>query len=140
MTTETIDTETKPIFQIESIDDLKRVLIVAKGGDPDAVQAIANFMDLKSDTERSYFPDKITTIAIGQLKGYGRLYYPNDEWNPFELVGDSLSVSFMAYKGFKSNQFVDMTRQTPNLDALKDSPQEVKQGIVARLFGRGKTE
>ena len=140
----TVESETKieptPKFKIESLDDLKRILIVAKGGDPDAIQAVANFMDLDSDTERSYFPDKLTTVCIGQLKGFGKLYYATDDWNPYDLVGDALSVSFMGFKGFKSNQFVDMTRQTPNLDALQTSTEEMKQGIIGRLLGRGKGE
>ena len=133
-------TEAKPSLKIETLDDLKRILIIAKGGDPDAIQAVANFMDLKSNTERSFFPDKKVTICIGQLNGYGKVFYPQDEWNPFDLVADAVTVSFMGYKGFKSNQFVDMTRQTPNLDALQTSSEEVKQGIVSRILGRGNTE
>lgn len=125
-----------PKFKIESLDDLKRVLIIAKGGDPDAIQAVANFMDLKSDTERSYFPDRVTAVAIGQLNGYGRVYFRDDEWNPFELVGNALSVAFMGFKGFKSNQFVDMTRQTPNLADLQTADEDTKRGIISRVLGR----
>ena len=73
-------TETKPMLQIDTIEDMKRVLIIAKGGDPDAVQAIANFMDLKSNTERSFFPDKKITICVGQLNGFGKVFYPYDDW------------------------------------------------------------
>lgn len=131
--------ETKPAFEIETLDDVRRLMIVAKGGDPDAIQAITNFMDLKSNAERSYFPDKKLTIAVGQLNGFGKLYYPVDEWDPFTLVSDVLSITFMGYKGFKSNQFVDMTRQTPNLDALQTTlSEEQKQGVVSRILGRGK--
>ena len=133
--------EPKPSFKIESLDDMKRVLTIARGGDPDAIQAISNFMDFKSNIERSYFPDKKTTIAIGQLTGFGKVYYPDDDWNPFELVADVLAVAYMPYKGFKSNQFVDMTRQTPNLDALQTTlGDEQKQGVLAKIFGRGKAE
>lgn len=145
MTTETepiTSTETgpKPVFEIENMDDFKRVLTIARGGDPDAIQAITNFMDLKSNIERSYFPDKITTLCIGQLTGFGRTYFPKEEWDPFNLVADSLAVAFMPYKGFKSNQFVDMTRQTPNLDALTTTSEDTKQGFIARVLGRGKGE
>lgn len=141
----TIETETpeeieKSPFEIESFDDFKRILTIAGGGDPDAIQAVANFMNLKSNIERSYFPDKKTTIAIGQLTGLGKVYFPNHEWEPFGLVADALAVAFMPYKGFKSNQFVDMTRQTPNLDALKTSTEEVKQSWIQRALGRGSEE
>ena len=134
------ETETKPKFEIESFDDLKRILTIARGGDPDAIQAVANFMDLKSNIERSYFPDKKTTIAIGQLTGLGKIYYPQDDWEPFGLVADVLAVAFMPYKGFKSNQFVDMTSGQPNLDKLRGLPEETKQGIIQRILGKGKGE
>ena len=130
--------EPKPSFKIESLDDMKRVLTIARGGDPDAIQAIAQFMDMKSNIERSYFPDKHISICVAQLTGYGKTYFPEDSWDPFSLVADCLSIGFMPYKGFKSNQFVDMTRQTPNLDALQTTSDEVKQGVLSRVFGRGK--
>jgi len=134
------DPEPKPQLNIETLDDLKRILVIAKGGDPDAIQAVANFMDLKSNIERSYFPDKKTSIAIAQLTGYGRTYYPSDDWDPFNLVADSLSVAFMPYKGFKSNQFVDMTRQTPNLADLQTLQDASPRGLIDKILGRGKTE
>ena len=134
------DPEPKPQLNIETLDDLKRILVIAKGGDPDAIQAVANFMDLKSNIERSYFPDKKTSIAIAQLTGYGRTYYPADDWDPFNLVADSLSVAFMPYKGFKSNQFVDMTRQTPSLADLQTLQEQPQRGMMDRILGRGKTE
>lgn len=127
-------------FKIDSLDDLRRVLVIAKGGDPDAQQAIIDFMDLKSYVERSYFPDKVTTLCVGQLQGFGKSFYRADEWNPYDLVAEALSVSFMGFKGFKSNQFVDMTRTQPNLDALSTSSEEVRQGIVSRILRRGPKE
>ena len=134
------EAETKPIFTIESIDDLRKVLVIAKGGDPDAIQAITKFMDFNSIAERSYFPDKTITLCTAQLSGYGKVYFPNDEWNPFTLVSDVIATHFMGYKGNKSNQFVDMTRQTPNLADIQGKDEVVKQGYVNRILGRGKTE
>ncbi len=130
----------KPVFEIKTLDDLKNIMVVAKGGDPNAIQAITKFMDFQSNAERSYFPDKTLTLCVGQLNGLGKVYFAEEEWDPFTLVGDVLSISFMGYKGFKSNQFVDMTRQTPNLDALQTTGEEIKQGIIAKILGRGKTE
>lgn len=129
---------TEPAFKIESLDDMKRVLTIARGGDPDAIQAISEFMNMKSNIERSYFPDKILSICVAQLTGYGKIFFAGDTWDPFSLIADCLSVGFMPYKGFKSNQFVDMTRQTPNLDALQASSEEVKQGVISKILGRGK--
>ncbi|GAH54916.1 unnamed protein product, partial [marine sediment metagenome] len=50
------------------------------------------------------------------------------------------SIGFMGYKGFKSEQYKDITSGQPNLDKLQGLPEETKQGILAGLFGRGKTE
>jgi len=130
--------ESKPLFKIESLKDMKDVLTIAKGGDPDAIQAITKFMDFESSAERTFLPDKTITLCIGQLNGYGRVYYPGEEWDPFTLVSDALAVAFMGYKGFKSAQFVDMTRQTPNLDALQTTSEDNKQGVISRILGRGK--
>ena len=129
--------ERKPIFKIETFDDFKRVITIARGGDPDAIQAVAKFMNLESSKERSYFPDKITTLAIGQCDGYGKLYYPEDDWNPYSLVAEAICEAFMGFKGFKSNQFMEMTRQTPNLSALQTQPEPVKQSVLSGIFNRG---
>ena len=131
----------KPVFEIKTLDDLQKMMVIAKGGDPNAIQAITKFMDFQSNAERSYFPDKTLTLCVGQLNGLGKVYFAGEEWDPFTLVGDVLSISFMGYKGFKSNQFVDMTRQTPNLDALTSSSlDDTKQGVISKILGRGKTE
>jgi hypothetical protein len=132
--------ETRPTFKIDTLEDLRKVLVIAKGGDPNAIQAITKFMDFDSNAERSYFPDKTVTLCTAQLSGYGKTFFPNDDWNPFSLVADVLAVHFMGYKGYKSAQFVDMTRQTPNLDALKSTSEEMKQGIISRILGGGKKE
>jgi hypothetical protein len=138
----TIEEETTPRskFKIETEDDLRRVMIIAKGGDPDAIQAVANFMDLKSNPERSYFPDKTTSLCVGQLMGFGHTFYPNDEWDPFSLIADVISECFMGYKGFKSNQFVEMTRQTPTLADIQTLAEPSQRGLVDRLLNRGKSE
>jgi hypothetical protein len=137
--TETAAPPTTP-FKITSLDELRKVLVIAKGGDPEAIQAVTKFMDFDSNAERSFFPDKIVTLCVGQLNGFGKVFYPEDKWDPFTLTSDILSVCFMGYKGFKSAQFVDMTRQTPNLDALQTSSEDMKQGLISKFLGRGKTE
>lgn len=144
--TETEDVETeeaevvKPKFEVRTDKDLQRLLTIAKGGDPDAQQAIIDFMDLKSNVERSYFPDKKTVICIGQLKGYGETFYRGEEWNPFELIADVLATGFMGFKGFKSNQFVDMTRTQPDLSGLQTTSEEQRQSTVDRILRGRKTE
>lgn len=129
----------KPAFEIKTLDDLKRVLTIARGGDPDAIQAVAKFMNLDSAAEGSYFPDKLTSLAISQLNMFGAALYPNNLSNPYTMAANKLSEGFKGFKGFKSNQFMEMTRQTPNLSALQATPEEVRKGFFSRIFG-GKTE
>ena len=136
------DTEIKPTpstFEPKTLDDIRRLLVIAQGGDPDAIQAITKFMNFESNIERSYFPDKLITLCTAQLTGFGRTFFPEDPHNPFALVADVIAVHFMAFKGYKANQFVDMTRQTPNLSDLQATPEETKQGIISRIIG-GKSE
>ena len=137
---ETKTPEIEPPFKIKSLDDVRDMLVIAKGGDPNAIQALVKFMDLESNAERSYFPDKTITLCVGQLLGFGKVYYQGEEWDPCTLVADALSVPFMGYKGFKSNQYVDMTRTSTDLSALSSSNEEVKQGFISRIRGRGKEE
>lgn len=125
-------------FKIESPDDLWRVLTIARGGNPNAQQALEKFIDLESDEERSYFPDKLTSLAVSQNLLYGKSMFPNRKVNAFSLFASCLSKGFMGYKGFKSNQWVDITRQTHNLSDIQTTP-EGKQGFVSSLLG-GKKE
>lgn len=122
-------------FKIESLDDLWRVITIAKGGNPNAQQALEKFIDLESDEERSYFPDKITTLAVSQNLIYGKSLFPHRPVNAFSIFASCLSKGFMGYKGFKSNQWVDITRQTTNLDALKSMPDDTKQGVLSGILG-----
>ena len=59
-------TEPEPMFKIESLDDLRKVIVIAKGGNPEAQQAVIDFMNLKSTTERANFMDKTIMLAVAQ--------------------------------------------------------------------------
>ena len=127
-------------LKLENEEDLFRLMAALRGSDPNAIQAVANFMNLKSNTERANLTTQELMFCVAQLNGYGNVFYPDDDWNPFSLVAGVLETASMGYKGFKSNQFVEMTRQSPNLDALRDQPAEVKQGLLSRVLGRGGDE
>ena len=126
------------LFDMTSMDDFWRLMTIARGGNPNAQQALEKFIDLDSAEERAYYPDKITSLAVAQNLLYGESLFPDRPNNAFAKFSECLSKGFMGYRGFKSNQWVDITRQTHNLDALKSSPEEVKQGFLARFVGGGK--
>ena len=132
-------------ISIETPQDLFEWMSVALGRDPKAIQSMAKYMDLDSNDERSYFPNQLTSLAIAQLRGYGKAHYPEtyvspDDWNEYDVIADVIAVGFMGYKGFKSEQYKDITSGQPNLDKLQGLPEETKQGILSGIFGRGKKE
>jgi len=131
----------EPVIKVETEDDLFRLMCIAKGIDPKQVQAMAKFSDFNNNDERSFYPDKLTAIAIPQLRMFGEALYKGDDWNEYTATADYLSVGFMGYKGFKSGQYVDITSGQINLDKLKGVPEEVQKGVLSGIFGRsGKSE
>ena len=133
-----VSTETKPQLKIESLDDLRRVMTIAQGGDPDAQQTLNNFLRFDNDTERSNLPNTTTVRCVAQLNGFSKLFYPNDD-DPFALVAGCIETAFMARKGWKSNQFVEMTKQTPSLSDLQ-AVTEKSPSLTDRVLGRSKPE
>jgi len=129
--------EAEPMFKIESLEDLRKVLVIAKGGNPEAQQAVVDFMNLKSTTERANFMDKTIMLAVAQQDGYS-LAYP--QFKAFEVVSNVISSATMGYKSKKSDQLMQIIQQTPNLSDLTSASEEVKQGYISRLLGGGKTE
>ena len=127
----------KPTLKIESWEDLFRALCIVRGVDPDQVQSMAKFSDFDNQDERSYYPNQITSVAIAQLRIFGEAFYKDEDWNEYELVADFLAVGFMGYKGFKSEQYKDITSGQPNLDKLQGLPEETKKGILSGIFNRG---
>jgi len=140
MTETEIEKTKEENISIKTPQDLFEWMSVALGRDPKAIQSMAKYMNLDSNDERSYFPNQLTSLAIAQLRGYGRAHYPEDEWNEYDVLADFIGIGFMGYKGFKSEQYKDITSGQPNLDKLQGLPEETKQGILAGLFRRGTKE
>ena len=132
--------ESKEEIAIKTPQDLFEWMAVALGKDPKAIQSMAKYMNLDSNDERSYFPNQLTSLAVAQLRILGKANYPKDSWNEYDLVADFIAISFMGYKGFKSEQYKDITSGQPNLEKLQGLPEETKKGVLSGLFGRGKTE
>ena len=136
--TETKAPEAEPMFTIESLDDLRKVLVIAKGGNPEAQQAVVDFMNLKSTTERANFMDKTIMLAVAQQDGYSKAW---PTFKAFELVSTVISSATMGYKSKKSDQLMQIIQQTPNLSDLTSASEETKKGILSGIFTRGgKTE
>jgi hypothetical protein len=134
----------KPIFEFKTPEELSNTLFnimcAIRGIDPNQVQGMAKFMDPDSVDETTYFPNQYTSVAIAQLRLYGEAFYKGEDWNEYEFAADILGIGFKGYKGFKSEQYKDITSGQPNLDKLQGLPEETKKGILSGIFGRGKSE
>ena len=123
-------------FKIESLEDLRRVLVIAQGGNPDAQQSINDFLKFDNNIERTNLPTRRDVVLMAYLKGCGSLFYPENDDDPFSIIANALSIAFMAKGGEKSKQFVELMKQTPSLVDLQtigvDAP---KSGIRERVFG-----
>ena len=134
------ETITEPSFKISNLDDLRRVLGRAQGGNPDAQQSINDFLKFDNNIERTNLPTRRDVVLLAYLKACGSLFYPNNEDDPFSIIANALSIAFMAKGGEKSKQFVELMKQTPSLVDLQtmgagDSP---KGGIMSKIFGGSK--
>lgn len=133
-------TETKPMFKIEDTNDLLELMCVIQGIDPNQVQTMSKFMDVSNVDETTYYPNQITSIAIAQLRMFGEAFYRGESWNPYELCANLLGTGFKGFRGFKSEQYKDITSGQPNLDKLQGIPEETKKGILSGIFSRGSKE
>jgi hypothetical protein len=124
-------------LEINDLNDLFKAICIAKGVDPSQMQSMAKFSNFDNNDERSYYPNQFTSVAIAQLRAYGQALYRGHSWNEYQALADILSIGFMGFKGFKSEQYKDITSGQPNLDKLKGLPEETKQGILSGIFNRG---
>jgi hypothetical protein len=125
-------------FKIETLDDLRKIIVMAQGGDPEAQQTLNAFLRFNNNIERTNLPTRRDVILIAYLDGCGKLYYPEDQANPFSTLANSLCVAFMAKGGDKSKQFVELMKQTPSLADLQTIGMPAQPGLRERLFGRKK--
>lgn len=119
---------------------LLRLSQIAEGKDPDASQALTDFMDMKNIMERSNFPTTDTVLCMTGLDVAGQVAYLGVPNNIFFIFRNSLSRTYMAKGGEKANQFVEMTKQTPSVIDLQSAREDQSRGILDRITGRGKEE
>jgi len=113
---------------------------IAEGKDPDASQAMSDFIDMKNVVERSNLPTTDTVLCMASLDVVGQVAYQSEPNNIFFMFRDSLARAYMARLGEKANQFVEMTKQTPSLVDLQTVREDRQRGILDRVFGRSKEE
>lgn len=126
-------------FEIETLDDLQRVLIMAQGGNPDAQQTLNDFIQFGNNIERTNLPKREDVQRMIYADYAGKTLYPHLDDDPFTKFANSMATSFMAKGGDKSKQFVELMKQTPSLSDLQ-TLQEQPQSIMDRLLRRDREE
>ncbi len=122
----------------EQLDMVRRLMSVAQGQDPDSQQTINNFLKFDDDIERTTLPKRADVLTVAYLDYSGKTLYPDMIDNPFSKAAGSLAKPFMAFKGGKSNQFVEMMKQTPTIADIETTGES--PSLLNRMLGRSKTE
>ncbi len=125
-------------FKLESLDDLRRIIVMARGGDPDAQQTLNAFLKFNNNIERTNLPVRRDVQMIAYLDYAGKTLYAGNEDNPFTKAANCISIAFMAKGGDKSKQFVELMKQTPSLADLQTLGGDQQRSLTDRLLGRGK--
>lgn len=135
--------EAKPM-KVETLDDIRRLMIIASGGDPEAQQTLNEFIKFGNNIERSNLPTVRDVVRVSYLDYAGKTLYSSfAKKNPFSLAAECMAIAFMAKNGDKSKQFVDLMKNTPSitdLQMLTQQPENPNRSFIDRALGRGKNE
>lgn len=120
--------------------EIMRMNMIMDGKDPDAQQMIPDFTDMKNPVESSNLPLKRDVHFVSYLGYVGDSYFPEYPNNPFTRLRDHVALGYKARGGWRTQQLVEVLRQTPDLSEIGASGQDVKASIKDKLLGRSKTE
>lgn len=125
------------------IEIIRRFIVVLEGGDPDTQPTMNKFMNIESNVERTNLPTRSDVHFVSFLDFVSKAYFENMA-NPFDLLKDTVAITFMAKGGMKSNQTVDLLRNNPDLSAFQTALQiqdsQKQRGFMDKLLGRRKEE
>jgi len=114
-----------------------RLNMIMDGKDPDAQQMIPDFTDMKNPVESSNLPLKRDVHFVSYLGYVGESYFPDIPNNPFTRLRNHVALGYKARGGWRTQQLVEVLRQTPDLSEIGSTGPDVKASIKDRLLGRG---
>ena len=114
--------EPKPKDKI-NLEDLRQILILAEGGDPEAQRWLNKFLKTESPQERSFFPSYPFIQRQVYLLAGSKVFFKDEEGNPLKMWADLEAEVFNGYKGKKSDQVVEMLKKGTDLGNLTLTPQ-----------------
>jgi len=118
--------------------ELMRLNMILDGKDPDAQQMIPDFTDMKNPVESSNLPLKRDVHFVSYLGYVGDSYFPEFPNNPFTRLRDHVALGYKARGGWRTQQLVEVLRQTPDLSEIGSTGPDVKASIKDKLLGRSK--
>ena len=130
--------ETKEEKDPLSERDIMRLNMILDGKDPDAQQMIPDFTDMKNPVESTNLPLKRDVHFISYLGYVGESYFPEFHDNPFTSLRNHVALGYKARGGWRTQQLVEVLRQTTDLSGIEITSQEVKSSIKDRILGRSK--
>ena len=128
----------------QQLDGIRRLLVVLEGGDPEAQQTLNRFMNIDNPIERTNLPTRRDVHLVSYLDMVSKSFFPSMKNDPFSELSESISIGFMAKGGMKSNQVVELLRNSPDLAAFQTAVQmqdsQNQRGMMDKILGRGKSE
>lgn len=150
--TETITEEPTEIEMREALTEitpselemLRQLMIVAKGGNPEAEQTLTDMLKLPSPIAKTNLPtrkDVQRMIYCEYASGHFSPYFIDKDNNPFSRAVDAICLGFSAKGGWIVRQIVELLRQQQDLSSLETMISEQQsKGFFAGLRRGGSTE
>lgn len=139
----TEETEERPKFVFpnrEQRREMRETFMSIDGQDPELQQTTSRFLKFDNDIERSNLMNMNAVLAMTQADICDNDLYPNDPENPFAWLKRGFGSSSMAFKGWKSDGFVEMMKKGFDLAGLQTKPEELQQRSFFDRFRRNTEE
>lgn len=125
----------------EGMKFIRDLIISAQGGDPQARQALTNFMSFDNPVEGSNLSTRKDVQRVVYFTYVGMSIFPDLKNDPFTDAAEVIATVSKAKGGFKSNQTVELFRTSPDMAALKQSIEDAQpKSWRERIFGKGRSE
>lgn len=131
--------ETKEEKDPLSERDIMRLNMILDGKDPDAQQMIPDFTDMKNPVESSNLPLKRDVHFVAYTGYVGDSFFPEVPENPFTRLRNHVALGYKARGGWRTQQLVEVLRQTTDISGIEVTSQDVKSSIKDRILGRSKS-
>lgn len=128
------------LFTSEGMGYLADFMTITQGGDPRARQTLNDFIDLKSNVQKTNLPTKKDVQRVAYFLYVGKTKFPDRDDDPFTVASDCIAIASMARGGQMAKHVVDLHKRTPSMVDMKTVEEAQERGIVNKLFDGGGKE